>query len=613
MKTKHIFMGLCMVAAFTMGLASCESDEMDVFTSTENTMTLKAVIGNNTLTRVMIDLDNEDESAEYVYWNKNDCFWVVNLGAYGHNNAGPSYNFEILDCDEDSHPTEADFYCNYSDTGGLSDGDWIYALYSPGRKGSSGNNICMSLENEYDLGANSDDEIEAHLKYNMFMFAKTQYSENATTTLTFDHLTSMARITYVNGTGEEKNITSVSISSNENYFSTAMDYDVVYQTYEVSGQTNVVSETFDGLTLKTGKAMDFYFLFFPSDTEFSSDGVITITINDELSVEMSAADITTSSIFEPGYRYWFGVAETSDGLFWSKDVDVEIISDDEDEDNEEDDDYAKVEKTDDNESFLNYLVNNYDGVILDADGNAYIPNSVIESTTEMDLGVSNVEGIGVFENLEYLYCIGCGLTELDLTGLINLKELHCWGNSLTTLDLSTNTALEYLGCDENNLTEIVFGENTALTYIDCSSNSLTSLDVSNLALEYLDIDDNPYLTSLDFSGNNLSSVNGLSNITTLTYLDCSDNYFSYLDITGYSSLTEWYCGNQKDGDLSLYLTEDQLTIWESSLSEHEKNANVNIDGTGTGSTGDDSEDSEEGLGSESDTTVGGFSNGGKYY
>ena len=433
------------------------------------------------------------------------------------------------------------------------------------------------------------------------MFAKTTYSDSGTN-FSFEQLSTMARITYLNSTDETQTIENVSISSSLPYFGSYLRYFVFEEYYEAETTTYEISQTFtSGVEVAAQDSVDFYLLFLPSGTEFTSYGSIYVNINDE-SVEMNPLDLQTTT-FEAGCRYWLDVEQTSDGLAWRNYEKSDLV----------DSDYVMVERTDNNEDFCNYLSWAIDGVILDANGNALVPSSAIESTTEMSLGVSNVEGIGVFENLEYLYCIGCGLTDLDLTGLVNLKQLHCWNNSLTTLDVSGCPALEYIGCDQNELTEIIFGENTALTYLDCSSNSFETLDVSNLALEYLDIDDNPYLTTLDFSGNNLSGVNGLSNISTLTYLDCSDNYFSYLDITGYSSLTEWYCGNQKDGDLSLYLTEDQLTIWESGLSEHEKNANVNIDGTGTGSTGDDSEDSEEGLGSESDTTVGGFLNGGKYY
>ena len=79
---------------------------------------------------------------------------------------------------------------------------------------------------------------------------------------------------------------------------------------------------------------------------------------------------------------------------------------------------------------------------------------------------------------------------------------------------------------------------TALTYLDCSINQLTRLDLSkNTALTHLYCPSNK-LTSLDVSKN-----------TDLTTLRCYDNKLISLNISGASALTWLLCsGNKFDCD-----------------------------------------------------------------
>ena len=78
---------------------------------------------------------------------------------------------------------------------------------------------------------------------------------------------------------------------------------------------------------------------------------------------------------------------------------------------------------------------------------------------------------------------------------------------------------------------------TALTFLDCSNNNLTSLDVSqNTALTHLNCESN-LLTSLDVTQN-----------TALEYLGCGDNQLTNLDVSQNASLTELHC------DSNIWLT-----------------------------------------------------------
>ena len=119
----------------------------------------------------------------------------------------------------------------------------------------------------------------------------------------------------------------------------------------------------------------------------------------------------------------------------------------------------------------------------------------------------------------------------------------------------------YIRADKNTYATI----KGSLTYLDCSGNQLTALDVSGLnSLTYLDCYGNQ-LTALDVSG-----------LNSLTYLYCYGNQLTALDVSGLNSLQTLYCyGNQFLSD------SESATTFADSLYEVEegKFASMMINGT----------------------------------
>ena len=114
-------------------------------------------------------------------------------------------------------------------------------------------------------------------------------------------------------------------------------------------------------------------------------------------------------------------------------------------------------------------------------------------------------------------------------------------NAITAIDVSWNTISDLKGIEHF----------TALTFLDCSGNQLTALDVSkNTALEKLDcsknlltaldVSKNTALTFLDCSKNSLTALD-VSKNTALTYLDCSGNRLTALDVSKNTALTFLDC------------------------------------------------------------------------
>lgn len=140
-----------------------------------------------------------------------------------------------------------------------------------------------------------------------------------------------------------------------------------------------------------------------------------------------------------------------------------------------------------------------------------------------------------------LVCSDCGLTELDLTDVVNLQSLDCAGNALTALCPGAAPFLRSLDCSGNQLAELTLKDNRQLRYLNCAGNRLEKLLLSQLAeLSTLICADNR-LTSLYFSANPL-----------LKTLWCQNNQLTSLKFSDQVT-PEQICvyGNQlKDFDLS---------------------------------------------------------------
>lgn len=195
--------------------------------------------------------------------------------------------------------------------------------------------------------------------------------------------------------------------------------------------------------------------------------------------------------------------------------------------------------------------------------------------------IQSIEGIGYFENLEYLDCAFNEIQVLpELTNLVKLRGLGFTLNKLTSLpDLSFNTELTDLTFTSNPITDFPdishnlkivvlnfhnckiqslpdLSAHTSLEQIDVAFNPLQFLpDLSaNTALINLQITDTDLPSFPDLSQNiNLKSVAfgrnpqfsvfpDLSNNTRLTYIGCEyNNLTSIPDLSAFADLWQLDC------------------------------------------------------------------------
>lgn len=159
----------------------------------------------------------------------------------------------------------------------------------------------------------------------------------------------------------------------------------------------------------------------------------------------------------------------------------------------------------------------------DRDRNGYLSEKERNDTMNINIenaGVTSVEGIEYFPNIQGLWCVHNNISSWDLSGNKHLKGIWCSQNPFTELDFSCCPEVEWIYCFECKLESLDVSGCPELAFLECNLNpNLTSLDLSkNHKLENLFCSD-CNLTSLDVSGCPL-----------LCELDAFDNHLESLDL-----------------------------------------------------------------------------------
>ena len=134
----------------------------------------------------------------------------------------------------------------------------------------------------------------------------------------------------------------------------------------------------------------------------------------------------------------------------------------------------------------------------------------------------------------------------------NLQTLICFDNDMDELNLSENPELTYLDCSQNNLRNTLdLSKNEKLKTLICRNNKIETLNLeNNVALEKLeftnnrvnnlDLSKNIKLIELNYENNNLSSLD-LSANKEIKILNCKLNDIKNLDLSSNLNLSELNC------------------------------------------------------------------------
>mgnify|MGYP000480572764 CR=1 FL=1 len=180
-------------------------------------------------------------------------------------------------------------------------------------------------------------------------------------------------------------------------------------------------------------------------------------------------------------------------------------------------------------NFKAYLVGN---TAINTNGDTEIQVSEASAFTGnvncQNLNISDLTGIEVFTNINYLYCNDNQLVNLDISNCVDLIGLRCHNNQLTSLDLSNNIGLMDIYCNANSLTSLDVLNLTDLETFKGNTNQITSLDfsgASNLVDVKCGYNNLSYLNVANGNNTNMPSFQAQSN-PNLTCIEVDDVTYS---------------------------------------------------------------------------------------
>jgi hypothetical protein len=178
-----------------------------------------------------------------------------------------------------------------------------------------------------------------------------------------------------------------------------------------------------------------------------------------------------------------------------------------------------------------------------------------------DESIRDLTGIEGFVNLQTLKVMRQELRQIDLYKNTRLDTLYLQGNLLQSIDLSKNRNLVDVNLGTNELTSIQgLSELNTLKQLDLSWNYLEAFSISNASVETLslnlnelqslDVSEAENLKTLILTSNTLKEVSLGSNLL-LETLVISDNALESIDLTQNSELQYFYASSNALTDLDV--------------------------------------------------------------
>lgn len=477
------------LAAMPMLFAACQNDTLEESLQQQNGIyTLSGkMAGGAAMSRAQVELGNTDAGKESFMWNEGDQFALYQ-----------GVEAKVFTISSDYSETgEGDKKSATFTTETPAQANVDYVAVYPAHVRMEGESAKFSFQRDLDFSAatTADEQADVwkeYLKNNMFMIASGQLSATEPNIVSFQHLCTMARITYTNMTDEAQTFNHIRLGSGQQ-ITTDISYNVVNNYQDGGGSTNWYQIQTTGLTVAAGESADFYFMFFPTD--FNYDGIFEMALDVEGRGEMYAkipvAEIAAAnpadSRFQAGKRYWFKLTGYKNNVVFSKDFTTDV---------------ATIENPELAVALQQLLGS--ETVTINEDSTATIGLMDARSVEYLNFKsggfkFSSLDGIEIFSNLKSLNASYTGVKEFDASILPNLEELNLIGNGMTDLNVKGCSRLKWLDIENNQLEELDLSDCPDLYMLNCNHNLLTSLDLSaNKRISWLGCQDN-LLTELDLT------------------------------------------------------------------------------------------------------------------
>lgn len=539
--------------ALPLAFTACQSDDVVVEqleqpTQSQGLYKLYGAVQTDADSRAQVVLNNAQVEYEKFIWNEGDSITVYNLF-----NGNTEANWFTIDADysEDN----ASSYAYFVSPTALDAGETYAAVYPTRHKlngGFTGADVELELQ-EYVYNVNSGGWKD-YFSDNMFMYVNFTADKDSSS-ISFEHLTSLARITYTNNTSETRYIQEVNFHAPGLGDYKGVNFSPTVNDLISNRGASALRVWFqdDLLEVKAGNSADIYILFFPMERG-SFDETIKINVcSYKASERWNEFSMTTSEIdaslvlgqdmtktWVPGGRYWFNITQNEDDLTWTNNLEGNY--------------YVKGNDI----SFIEAIEDRYHGVTFKRNAQGWIDveenRELFDSFNSIDLSVAigqtlelkSISCLQYFTNLTSMNLDNVDVFSVDFSKNEKLDSLSCVGATIGYLNLNHNVNLTYLNCSESSVNQIRFAMGTKLTELICINSRLNRFDI-----EYC---------------------------TSLKKLYCSGNKLRSLDITPLSQLETLECGNQTNNNnnvLQLILTESQKAVWDNTWSKDvEKNVNV---------------------------------------
>jgi len=175
---------------------------------------------------------------------------------------------------------------------------------------------------------------------------------------------------------------------------------------------------------------------------------------------------------------------------------------------------------------------------VDTNGDGEIQVSEAEAVTVLEIvttGVTSLQGIEAFTNLQVMFIFGHNISTLDLSNNLQLEVLICYDNNINNLILPNSLELKHIDCGNNNISSIDFSNNLNLEFVNCTNNNIVDLDFSL----------NTSLIKTQYVGNQqletLNSKNGSNDLFVFAPSEIPNLLFACLDeeeLAGFLSFSD---------------------------------------------------------------------------
>lgn len=175
-------------------------------------------------------------------------------------------------------------------------------------------------------------------------------------------------------------------------------------------------------------------------------------------------------------------------------------------------------------------------VDVNLDGEISVNEAINVKTLNLSKsGITNLDEINLFKNIELLYCPSNQIKRIKLKGLHSLKKLIISDNGMETLEITDCPSLFSIMCQANNLDALNIQGLVNLEILWCQQNKLSSLNLYGCYS----------LRSLYCDENKLKEIN-LTGLIQLKDFRCTNNLLKEIDIKDSSAIAFLYCGNNEN-------------------------------------------------------------------